>query len=321
MKKLLTLIIVAGLALTIQAQDITNTLSATGNFKVNKNDGTTNLFTLSETGEHTIQFSSTSTGLTINNSTGTAVFAFDESHNIPALTMLTLGHADANWLSGNYSHLQLQSENSTINNKFSMVARGAINYFNAYAAGGTGASPTNSLDNHIIFNINAYGFLNSINRLAAGISFVVDGTPAGIFVPGKIEFHTGTSSASSTIRMTIKSSGAVNFAGAVEKPITVKTADYTADDGDYTIIFNHTNGENPILSLPTAVGRTGRILVIRTMNENNGDRVTIDPDGSETIDGNATVELGNGGWFSTTTHAVTIQSDGSNWWIIAATIE
>ncbi len=40
MKKLITLIIVAGLALTIQAHNITNTQSATGDFLVNKSDAT-----------------------------------------------------------------------------------------------------------------------------------------------------------------------------------------------------------------------------------------------------------------------------------------
>jgi len=41
MKKFLTLIIAVGLALTIQAQDITNTMTANGSFKVNNNNGTT----------------------------------------------------------------------------------------------------------------------------------------------------------------------------------------------------------------------------------------------------------------------------------------
>ena len=42
MKKLFTIIIVAGLTLTIQAQDITNTLgSSTGEFKINGDGGTT----------------------------------------------------------------------------------------------------------------------------------------------------------------------------------------------------------------------------------------------------------------------------------------
>ncbi len=41
MKKILTLIIVAGLALTIQAQDITNTLGANGDFLIKNSNGNT----------------------------------------------------------------------------------------------------------------------------------------------------------------------------------------------------------------------------------------------------------------------------------------
>jgi hypothetical protein len=41
MKKLITLIIVADLALTMQAQDITNTLGTNGTFKINEDGGTT----------------------------------------------------------------------------------------------------------------------------------------------------------------------------------------------------------------------------------------------------------------------------------------
>ncbi len=50
MKKLITLIILASLAFTIQAQDITNKLSATGDFKVNKSDDA-NIMTIKADGK------------------------------------------------------------------------------------------------------------------------------------------------------------------------------------------------------------------------------------------------------------------------------
>ena len=230
MKKLFTLLFAASLALTIQAQDITNTLGADGNFFVNKTGGTPSYLTLSSTADHTMQFSTNLTGFTIKNSTGAPVFAFKEFHDIAALTMLTIGHADANWLGGNFSHLQLQSENHTINNKFSMVARGAINYFNAYESGGTEASPTSSVDGRVILGINAYGYQTNENRLAASIHFKVDGTPAGIFVPGEIVFSTGTNTVGEIPRMTIESNGRVNIATVLK--LTPGTAPTSPEKGD-----------------------------------------------------------------------------------------
>jgi len=112
----------------------------------------------------------------------------------------------------------------------------------------------------------------------------------------------------------------LDIGGSVSKPITVQTGDYTTTDADYSIISNHSSG-TPTLSLPAASTSTGRIYVIRTTNTSSSEKVTIDPDGAETIDGNSTIEIGNGGIFSPITHAITIQSDGSNWWIISATIE
>ena len=50
MKKLLILIAVVCLVTTMQAQDVTNTLGAGGDFKVNQNDGT-NIFTIKEDGK------------------------------------------------------------------------------------------------------------------------------------------------------------------------------------------------------------------------------------------------------------------------------
>lgn len=81
-----------------------------------------------------------------------------------------------------------------------------------------------------------------------------------------------------------------------------KTATYIAAD-DYTI---DCTANSFTVNLPTAVGITGRIYVIK----NSGAGViTIDPDGSETIDGAATQAVVSGASF-------TIQSTGANWIVI-----
>ena len=249
--------------------------------------------------------------------------------------MLTVGYADANWLGGNFSHLQLQGQNSIINNKFSMVARGATNYFNAYEANGTGGSPTNSTDGRTILGINAHGYQNGGNHLAASIHFKVDGTPTGNFVPGEIAFSTGTNAAGNTSRMTIKSDGKVGIgisaptstldvAGSVSKPITIQTSNYTAAENDYTIICTPPSGVLTV-SLPTATTYKGRIYIIRNTRVGSGDPIiTIVPAVGEFFDGIAALTTLSVGYHQILTagvsHSVTIQSDGTGWWVISATM-
>lgn len=88
------------------------------------------------------------------------------------------------------------------------------------------------------------------------------------------------------------------YNGSYSLPISgVKTANYTATAADYTILCDGTF----TVYLPTAVGITGRIYVIKNISGST----TIDGNGSETIDGSATLVVGN--W-------AMVQSDGANWY-------
>ncbi len=91
--------------------------------------------------------------------------------------------------------------------------------------------------------------------------------------------------------------------GSLSLPIVSKSADYTATIDDYTIVFT----ASATLNLPTAVGIAGRCYVVKSAS---GVSVTIDPAGTETIDGNLTHT-------NTSLKAHIIQSDGANWWIIS----
>jgi hypothetical protein len=91
--------------------------------------------------------------------------------------------------------------------------------------------------------------------------------------------------------------------GSLTLPIVTKSADYTATIDDYTMVFT----ASATLNLPTAVGIAGRIYVVKS---GSGVTVTIDPAGSETIDGNLTHS-------STSLKGHMIQSDGANWWILS----
>lgn len=131
-----------------------------------------------------------------------------------------------------------------------------------------------------------------------------------------IRFFTGSGTGSQ--RLTILDDGKVgigtsspnsNFevSGSVSKSITTKTAAYTLTDLDYTVIGN-TNLSGFTFTLPTAVGRTGRIYVIK--NAVGGNTLTVDGNASETIDGYLTYIL-------SCQSGIIIQSDGANWHVIA----
>ena len=95
--------------------------------------------------------------------------------------------------------------------------------------------------------------------------------------------------------------------GSISKPIASKTTNYTLNDEDYTILLDGTSN-TVTATLPTAVGITGRIYNIKCIDDTN--QCDIDPDGIEEIDSN------NANFILTKHETITIQSDGSNWWII-----
>lgn len=69
------------------------------------------------------------------------------------------------------------------------------------------------------------------------------------------------------------------------------------------------NASAVTVNLPTAVGLTGKVFTVKRLSTLNN--VTIEGDGSETIDGAANLVL------STQYHSATILSDGSNWHVLS----
>lgn len=90
--------------------------------------------------------------------------------------------------------------------------------------------------------------------------------------------------------------------------ISSKTANYTLIATDHTVLFDATSG-NRTATLPAAAGATGRVYVVKKI-DSSANIVTVDPNGSETIDGASTKVL------STPWESVTIQSTGSSWVIL-----
>ena len=92
-------------------------------------------------------------------------------------------------------------------------------------------------------------------------------------------------------------------ATTVTTTATISTATYTrcnSSGGAFTV------------TLPTAVGITGRVYMVKKV-DSSANAVTVDADGSETIDGAASYAL-TAQWDS-----VTVVSNGTNWEILATT--
>jgi len=96
------------------------------------------------------------------------------------------------------------------------------------------------------------------------------------------------------VRRGIKSLGGITF------PQVTINSTYSVTDDDYMVDIT---GGTFTVSLPTAVGRQGRLFVIKN---NGGGAVTVDPYGSETIDGKPFVILGE-------TNSIQLASNGSEW--------
>lgn len=95
--------------------------------------------------------------------------------------------------------------------------------------------------------------------------------------------------------------------GGQYTPYVSKTADYTATTADYVVVVDATAGVVTI-TLPTAVGRTGAQHVVKKVDSSNN-IVTVDANGSETIDGGLTAVL------TRQYESITLFSNGSNWYI------
>lgn len=78
-----------------------------------------------------------------------------------------------------------------------------------------------------------------------------------------------------------------NGGGTIKVATVVKTAAYTARATDHTILCDATNGAFTV-TIPSA--EQGRIYVIKKIDATNN-AVTVDPTGSQTIDGSSTIAL------------------------------
>lgn len=91
-------------------------------------------------------------------------------------------------------------------------------------------------------------------------------------------------------------------------PIRTVTASAPMVSTDHTILCDASSGDITI-SLTNAADVSGRLLNIKKI-DNSGNKVTIDASGTQTIDGALTSIL------TTQYESITIQCDGTGWWIL-----
>jgi hypothetical protein len=101
---------------------------------------------------------------------------------------------------------------------------------------------------------------------------------------------------------------ATSGTGTESLALVTKTGAYTATDSD-TVILCDASGGAFTITLPTAVGRAGKVFYIKK-TDSSANGVTVDGDGTETID-SATTQV-----IATQYNAIKIISDGSEWHIL-----
>ena len=118
----------------------------------------------------------------------------------------------------------------------------------------------------------------------------------------------GIGTTSPSVMLDVNGSAKVKGFQAALVTKTNSDSPYTALSTDYTILCDATSGTITI-NLPAAASHSGRIFNVKK-SDSSVNAVTIDGNASETIDGSTTQVL------SVQYHALTIQSDGSNWHIL-----
>ena len=102
----------------------------------------------------------------------------------------------------------------------------------------------------------------------------------------------------------------LHLGGSFALPVVTKTTTYTATEAD-CVIFGDATGGSFTITLPTAVGITGRLYYLKkTAPISPASTVTVDASGTETIDGALTQVL------NIQFESITIVSDGANWLIL-----
>lgn len=156
---------------------------------------------------------------------------------------------------------------------------------------------------------NYMGYDNSKSYWGTNTNSSSSGTPSTAMVGGDASiYYDGTDFIVNPKEVgsgTLKVLGTVNASEGIIHAYVAKTSGYTITASDYTI--NCTSGTFTV-TLPTAVGATGRVYIIKN---SGGGVITLNTTSGQTIDG-----IASGVITLSITNCMTVQSDGANWIIL-----
>lgn len=137
------------------------------------------------------------------------------------------------------------------------------------------------------------------------------GTSAPVFPAGTVDDGRGSfwhDNTNNVLKIKNQASTYVSLIGTKSAPVFEVTAAYQVVEADFggTIKVNATSGALTITLVSAATLKNGFKITIKKV-DNSANNVTIDPAGSETIDGATTLSL------VSQYQSVTIISDGTNW--------
>jgi hypothetical protein len=152
---------------------------------------------------------------------------------------------------------------------------------------------------------------------SGGIEFRANVNSSQVQLYGTRDMYISTNTTSRQIYIVPGGGATVEFdnnqtthSRSIGYPIVETAVNDTLTTTDYTELVDCSSGARTI-TLPTAASASGRVYVIKKIDA-TGNAVTIDGDGSETIDGATTQTL------SSQYDAMMIQSDGTEWWILSS---
>ena len=156
--------------------------------------------------------------------------------------------------------------------------------------------------------------LYTITGSATGVTPVASGGTGLSTIPTNGQLLIGNGSGY-TLRTLTAGTGVTitNTAGAISISITAdsivtKTSDYTATATDYTILCDAAAGAIAI-TLPDAATLPAYVYTIKKI-DTSANQVVITPTGTDTVDGSATAAI------LVPFVSITVQSDGTNWYIL-----
>ncbi len=111
------------------------------------------------------------------------------------------------------------------------------------------------------------------------------------------------------------------FGGSVSSPIRVVTSDYTLADDDYTVLCNNTANAGPVTITPPAAAASnkGRVYIVKRVDPNvSGTNDRCEVANVDGVGANVVLRGPNPSSLTTDLTGVTIQSDGTQWWVVGA---